>query len=137
MIIIAYYKHHYERTLAAIIRDEPHEASKRAIHLLAADTPFFVAPIQAAIVSEALSTMLPKRARRAPKQCYSQSRSLSLSRSQALLLSHCASCTFASIFVYLFASVRFYFLTIYVIRIFFGARASVVHLVSLLLFVFE
>lgn len=62
MIIIAYYKHHYERTLAAIIRDEPHEASKRAIHLLAADTPFFVAPIQAAIVSEALSTMLPKRA---------------------------------------------------------------------------
>lgn len=63
MIIIAYYKHHYERTLAAIIRDEPHEAAKRAIHLLAADTPFFVAPIQAAIVSEALSTMLPKRAR--------------------------------------------------------------------------
>lgn len=134
MIIIAYYKHHYERTLAAIIRDEPHEAAKRAIHLLAADTPFFVAPIQAAIVSEALSTMLPKRA---PKQCYSHSRSLSLSRSQALSLSHCASCTFASIFVYLFASVRFDFLTIYVIRIFFGARASVVHLVSLLLFVFK
>lgn len=79
MIIIAYYKHHYERTLAAIIRDEPHEATKRAIHLLAADTPFCVAPIQAAIVSEALSTMLPKRARRAPKQCYSQSRSLFLS----------------------------------------------------------
>lgn len=73
MIIIVYYKHHFERTLAAIIRDEPHEASKRAIHLLAVDTPrttrpFFVAPIQAAIVSEALSTMLPKRARRAPKQ---------------------------------------------------------------------